>query len=205
MEDWYELVTDDHLQQGDFVRNLSIYAQDSPDDREMPQPEFDVYRLAVIMSQSCDLTPERDHKYALLCAVYPVDQLAETWGTSDLRSRWAAAKKGNAINYHPLAPCALAGHERPAALVDFRRVFEVKIARLRELCARDSPWLRLGPPYREQLAQRFASKIMRIGLPVDVPEWSEIETSLDTPPQDGQQAAEQPPQEAQAEPVPPQQ
>lgn len=182
MDDWYKLVQDDQLQQGDFIRNLNVYVQDSPDNPEKPQPEFDVFPLSVIMSQSCDLVPERGDEYALLCAVHTVDRLADSdvWGIPSLSSRWKAAKKGDAVNYHPLAPCTLEGHERPAALVDFKRVFEVRIARLMELSNRHAPWVRLLPPYREQLAQRFASKIMRIGLPIEVPEWTEIETWLES-------------------------
>ena len=174
MDEPYELVQDGDLEQGDFIRDLSVYIQDSPENYATPQPGFDHFPLAIIMSQSCDLQPQRGQEFALVCPVYTVDQLYTSWGGDRLGSRWDEARKGNSINYHPLPACSKAGHEREAAMVEFPRVFEMKIDRLRGLCDQAAPWLRLKTPYREQMAQQFAVKIMRIGLPVRVPEWSEI-------------------------------
>ena len=131
--------------------------------------------MSVVMSQSCDLALGRGDTHVLLCPVDSVEALVEAAQKWDvIGDIWAKARDGRAVNVHPLARCSIAGWEASVSLVDFKRVLEVQIAPLRAYCGTLPKRLRLRSPYREQLAQQFARKIMRIGLPVDVPQWKDV-------------------------------
>jgi hypothetical protein len=60
--------------------------------------------------------------------------------------------------------------EMPMAIriVDFGQVFSVPKAYLAALARRGGKRLRLLPPYREYIAQAFASFFMRVALPDDI-------------------------------------
>jgi hypothetical protein len=68
-----------------------------------------------------------------------------------------------------LAPCDLPGFARDLRIVDFRRVYSLPLAFVRQRVAMAGDRLRLLPPYREHLSQAFARFFMRVGLPVDIP------------------------------------
>jgi len=78
-------------------------------------------------------------------------------------------RRGNLTGYHLLNRSDQTGFERDFVVVDFRSVYGVSLAPLKELAKQQSPRLRLLPPYREHLAQGFARFFMRVGLPIDVP------------------------------------
>lgn len=182
-EPWYELATD-HIQQGDFVSDLRIYAQDNPRgeaDAEgfiTAEGRVETIPLSVIMSQSCDLLLDRGDTHAVLCPVLSVESLVAQYDRQRVGDWWEQARKGNAVNYHPLASCTLPTRERGEALVDFRRIFEVELGPLVAWAESNRPIVRLNSPYREKLAQAFARKIMRIGLPLEVPEWADVANRL---------------------------
>ncbi len=213
MDQWYNLISEGPLQQGEFVGGLNVYVQDSPvinpgpsgetvlevaaianspDAAEEPadgQPpqegeagieaDLEQIRLAVIISQSCDL--DSSHEYAILCPVYTVDFLIEEWESeAKVRDAWNAARAGTHFDLFPLPRCVEHGWERREALVDFKRVFEVKISRLEEICADVPARLRLMRPYRELMAQHFGRKVMRIALEDEdrVPKWQDVAPAL---------------------------
>ncbi|MCS6860043.1 MAG: hypothetical protein NZT92_06970 [Abditibacteriales bacterium] len=59
--------------------------------------------------------------------------------------------------------------QREIRVVDFRRVYTLPKAFVRNFAAAQGKRLRPLPPYREHLAQAFARFFMRVGLPVDIP------------------------------------
>ena len=125
-------------------------------------------RDVIVLSQTCDLVPGRENvTEVLLCAA---------WSRSDLKSGNLAtprgledARRGNLPGYHLLAPCELPDNLRELRIVDFRRVYSLPLAFVRQRAARAGKRLRLLPPYREHLSQAFARYFMRVGLPQDIP------------------------------------
>jgi hypothetical protein len=125
-------------------------------------------RDVVVMTQTCDLVPGREKvTEVLFCAV---------WSRSDLNSGHLAtahgledARRGNLPGYHLLAGCDIGGIVREVRVVDFRRVYSLPLAFVRQRAASGGDRLRLLPPYREHLSQAFARFFMRVGLPQDIP------------------------------------
>lgn len=183
MSEWFEPVSSLPLQQGDFVRDLNIYVQDSPEESEDPDGQIlaplDKIPLSVIISQSCDLEPQPGEEYALLCHVRTMAEISRAVGKSKAAGIWENAKKNRSFHYFALPECSVPTWGMPVSVVDFRRIFEVKIERLQELCVARAPWLRLCSPYREQMAQEFARKVMRVALLADErPAWDDISASM---------------------------
>ncbi|MBM4033230.1 MAG: hypothetical protein FJ291_15815 [Planctomycetes bacterium] len=56
-------------------------------------------------------------------------------------------------------------------LVSLRRVYSLSVPLVRRFAASIPARVRLCPPYREHLAQAFARFFMRVGLPVDIPDF----------------------------------
>jgi hypothetical protein len=66
-----------------------------------------------------------------------------------------------------LAASKLFGFERDVRIVDFRKVYSLPVAFVRNRAAM-AERLQLLPPYREQLSQSFARFFMYVGLPIDI-------------------------------------
>ena len=183
MSEWFEPVSSLPLEQGDFVRDLNIYVQDSPEESHDPDDDvpalLEEVPLSVVISQSCDLEPQPGEEYALLCHVRTMANISRAVGKTKAGGIWENAKKNRSFLYFALPECSVPTWGMPVSVVDFRRIFEVKIERLQELCVARAPWLRLCSPYREQLAQEFARKVMRVALLVDErPAWDDISASM---------------------------
>ena len=147
------------LQQGDFVPNLRVYYD--PEAIQFPAtPEVELFALTVIVSQSCDLRPDDTH--ALVSPVYTVSELQQL-GVR-LNSDWDRIIRGLNPNYFALAECP-EPFARATGAVDLTRTPEVSIRRLEAILEGLGQWLTLRTPHREDLAQHFARKFMRIGYP----------------------------------------
>jgi hypothetical protein len=128
----------------------------------------------IVMTQSCDLVVRGGGSCAVseaaLCPVYfrhdlrdhPIFRKSEGWNN---------AKKGRLPAFHVLNRCEIEGHELDFMVVDLGRVAGLSVAILREFAAAQGERVRLLPPYREHLAQAFARFFMRVGLPVDIPDF----------------------------------
>jgi hypothetical protein len=177
---WYELATDLPLMQGDFIPNITYYIQNAPvlpAGATQPEASVDVEQFdqAIIISQSCDLDPSQaDNTHVLLCPVYTISALIEQNDEQVVGSLWGQAVKGQAIHWHPLSRCDLDTHTREASMVDFRRLFELPIETVARLAKEAKPWLRLRSPYREQMSQAFARRIMRVATVDDLPKWKDV-------------------------------
>jgi hypothetical protein len=170
---WFGVVDGDDLEQGDIVdscpvflppNDLVVSAQAKPSSAAFIWKEQDL----IVMSQSCDLEKCREKVDDILfCAVWKRseltgdDHLAKNEGMED-------ARKGRLPGFHVLAASTVSGFEREVRVVDFRRVYSLPVAFVRNR-AKMAKRLRLLPPYREHLSQSFARFFMRVGLPVDIP------------------------------------
>ncbi len=173
---WYEVVSGDELQQGDILMSCPIIKVTelstslSGEVLQIPCEEQNV----IIMSQSCDLATREGAKCkieeAILCPMYSQEEMKddETFKRSDA---WNKAKKGQFPAYHVLNRCVVEAHNFDYSIVDLRRVFSQNVNVVREFAASQKSRIRLRPPYREHLSQAFARFFMRVGLPVDIPDF----------------------------------
>jgi len=175
---WYESVNNNReLQQGDILLKFPIF--EPPDDYlDLVYKEERInskVRLqdVIVMSQSCDLARQIDGTrkidYALLCQIYFKDHLESTHPKYKDKGLWETLRKGNKLDYHLLSNCDLENNICDFILVELKRTYSVKVEILQDFASRQENRIRLLPPYREHLSQKFARFFMRVGLPVDIP------------------------------------
>jgi hypothetical protein len=68
-----------------------------------------------------------------------------------------------------LSKCEIEGYEFEYQVVDLTKIFSITYGYVRKFIADNDSRIRLLPPYREHLAQSFARRFMRVGLPIDLP------------------------------------
>ena len=171
---WYGLVTDNALEQGDFFFSCRVLVQ-APIPPGQPGEikelkgnvkEYDV----VILSQSCDLIQNKI-EFVLVCPHMIIEEFAQIESNFNDVNFKENIRRGNVAGYHMLAACEVQNFVSPIRVVNFRQVFSLPFPYIQDLASQQNPRLRLLPPYREHLAQAFARFIMRVGLPVDIPEF----------------------------------
>ena len=167
---WYGVVKEDApLLQGDFITSCPIVIPLEPlISAQLPADvrEYDV----VILSQSCDLV-QKKLEFVLLSPIWSLNELGERNAWFQGKEGKEALRKGNVQGYHLLNRCDLKGFESGHLVVDFRTIYSVPLDFLFSFAEANGERLRLLPPYREHLAQAFARFIMRVGLPVDIPQF----------------------------------
>jgi hypothetical protein len=170
---WYAEIGDGSLDQGDILSACpaGYLPLDWDPQREQQRIQIEQFDLVVI-TQACDLAHEKTD-YVVCCPVFAhscIDEQFRHLGRKYVNSQKDKIARGVVPGYamiaeHPGDPA------RPVSVVDFRRVFSLPKAFLRE---RASPrHLRLLPPYREHLSQSFARFFMRVGLPKDIPSFAQ--------------------------------
>lgn len=168
---WWSVVEGDSLAQGDLLRSIEIItpiAVNGTDEVPSYASTLDV----VILTQTCDIEHDKV-KSLLLCPWWELWKFVETakakgenWGKGirdDLR-------KGNLIGYHLLNGVTTEELSVELGITDFRTLHTAPTKFVREFAKGAGPRLRLMPPYREHLAQAFARFIMRVGLPINIPD-----------------------------------
>jgi hypothetical protein len=168
---WFGVTSGDDIEQGDILEGCPVFAP--PDDLGFKPTEEPITATfswtaqdVIVMTQSCDLVKGRDKGVndVLLCQVWNRSELtghlAKVEGLED-------ARKGRLPACHMLAASKLSGFERDVRIVDFRKIYSLPVAFVRNRAAM-AERLRLLPPYREQLSQSFARFFMRVGLPIDI-------------------------------------
>jgi hypothetical protein len=168
--DWFSLVTDDSIQQGDFFFDCPVIVSTSKITGEAEliiDAQVAGYDV-VVMSQSCDLEHDKLES-VMVCPTWVLSEVAKVEKRFLNPKECEAVRRGNVPGFHMLNACEVEGFvSLEVRLVGFRQIFSVPLDYLRQR-AKDRPRLRLLPPYREQLAQAFARYFMRVGLPVDIP------------------------------------
>ena len=151
---------------------------------------------AVVMTQECDLAQDDKNRQkvadadqaapdggegqdkflpsVLVCPGYPSTRFRGGAHLSALKLKMRAVsskefdkiKKNRQLRYHYLS--AHSALRVPEMVVDFKHIHTVSTELLRERYAARSHYLAcLRCPYREDLSQRFAAYLSRVGLPVD--------------------------------------
>jgi hypothetical protein len=170
---WFGVVdSDDEIMQGDILEGCPVFVP--PEDlfalvgtEKLSTAEFKwEERDVIVMTQSCDLSKGREKvDNILLCAVWKRSELAVPLANANVMEE---ARKGRLPAIQLLAECHVSGFECEVRAVDFRRVYSLPVGFVRKRLGM-TKHLRLLPPYREHLSQSFARFFMRVGLPIDIP------------------------------------
>lgn len=173
---WYKIVDGDDIQQGDILENCPVFVLPSEIQMDPASAATKLYEVpfenrdVIIMSQTCDMVKGREYiSEVLLCSVWKRSDFTE--GLMSKKDDWNNARKGRLPGFHVLNKCELKGFKRDFSVVDFRRVHSLPLGLTREIAVALGKRIRLLPPYREHLSQAFARFFMRVGLPVDIPEF----------------------------------
>ncbi len=173
---WYDKVGGNDIQQGDILENCPVFIlpseiQISPSSitSEPWEVRFE-FRDVIVMSQTCDMIKEQEKiSEVLLCGIWMKSNFTE--GFMSKKEHWNMARKGQVPGFHVLNKCELEGFKRDYWVVDFRRVHSLPLDFVRKIAEELGERVCLQPPYREHLSQAFARFFMRVGLPVDIPEF----------------------------------
>lgn len=170
---WYQCVADDSIEQGDIFESCPVFIPPDNLTLDINAPSNATFRWekrdVIVMSQTCDLVKGRKKlSEILLCSVWNRSELTGHLATS---KGMEDARRGNLPAYHVLAACSLQGQAREIRIADFRQVYSLPVSFLRQLTTKYENHIRLLPPYREHLSQAFARFFMRVGLPVDIPQF----------------------------------
>lgn len=169
---WYEVTDDRIVLQGDLLQGCPILdpsvemlggGEGLSEQFYTPLRTYNV----VIMSQSCDLIAGKI-ELVLLCPYSFLEKMTEE--NPELREPKLREKirRGEVFGYHMLNKCDDDAFHDDFLVVDFRSVFSLPLAFLKDFVSRSPKRLRLLPPYREHLSQAFARFFMRVGLPTEI-------------------------------------
>jgi hypothetical protein len=174
---WYGPVSGPDIQQGDILLGCPIF--EIPPEAATAQASAHVVKVTrqdvIVLTQSCDLVIRSNGECGvdevILCPILFKSDLRED-PEFGRRNAWNDAKRGKMPAYHVLNRCDLEGCSLDYMLVELSRVYSLSVRLVRDFAAGQTPRGRLLPPYREHLAQAFARFFMRVGLPVDIPDFT---------------------------------
>ena len=87
------------------------------------------------------------------------------------RGRWESVRKGRVEGLHLLGSPEDPQNNRLALVVDFGEIYSLPVAYLANHAGQQGDRWRLQSPYLEHFSQAFARFFMRVGLPVQIPEY----------------------------------
>ncbi len=168
---WYaEIKGDEPLQQGDFILSCQITQLGSEAYQAGQQLPAEVVEYDVVtMSQSCDLIADKID-LALVCPFRSLTELGKLRKEYDDPKMKEKLRQGHVVGFHLLNNPQLNGIN-DYLVVDFKSVYAISLKLLKQIASSRGNRIRLLPPYREHLSQSFARFFMRVGLPVDIPQF----------------------------------
>lgn len=163
---WYEVVgPEDGLQQGDILERLVVLTPEPTTDN--PGAVVEVESNLIIMTQSCDLENAK-LTHLVMCPVWLPSELGESDPRFLKGDFQDLLVKGRVEGFHPINKSDVDGLQRGWRVVQFQRVIEMRVDKVREQLPDLGKRLRLASPYKEHLSQGFARFFMRVGLPVAI-------------------------------------
>ena len=166
---WYiTLDPTDPLSQGELIKNCPVIIPPKKLDQEkyiLNVKQYDV----IIISQSCDIEQEKID-YILLCPYYTLNKLEKISPLFRNPVGKEVLRRGNINGLHLLNICP---DINEYLVVDFRKVFSIFKSFLLNYVNEREKRITLRSPYREHLSQAFARFFMRIGLPSDIPPFTD--------------------------------
>lgn len=176
IESFWEQVSTPRLAQGDFLPECSVplVASDFETSQGTGIPvkiRVDVADLIVI-TQSCDLENNKAPLVAC-CPIHSIVHFEQFTPKFKQKGEWERVRQGRVEGLHMLGSTENPTDKWSAYVVDFRGIYSLPVgylsARVNSLGTR---W-RLRSPYLEHFSQAFARFFMRVGLPSDIPSYSE--------------------------------
>jgi hypothetical protein len=171
MNIWLKTVGSD-LEQGDLLPDCAL---------PMVGPDFEPVigestiviqiRDLIVVTQSCDLANARG-QFAALCPIYGLDRFESINPDFTKKGRWESVRKGRVDGLHLLGSPEDPQNNRLALVVDFREIYSLPVAYLANHAGGQGDRWRLQSPYLEHFSQAFARFFMRVGLPVQIPEYT---------------------------------
>lgn len=152
--------TDWPLDQGDLFRECPILFWKQSDEQNGPLEPETADVQALVLTQACDLAQTKSTR-VLVAVVHDARELVDR-GTL----------KGNTIRDHIRAHRVFGWYFLPAtqgreeSIVDLRDLHTIPRSLLNQLIQAGKRTGRIQSPYREHLAQHFATTYSRIGLPL---------------------------------------
>jgi len=176
--EWFEIVgPDDPLSQGDILFSVPIvFSPSDPDDLLLNPIPIKIERNdGIILTQTCDF--ENDNvEMVLFCPIFPLDEfagdLADSATPKAIKSTKDRLWDGKYLAYYVLNKCELEGSKNDYYVVDLKNPRSIPLDFVKNISKRHSKRIRLRSPYREDLSQKFAYVIMRVGLPDKKPDFS---------------------------------
>lgn len=171
---WYDVVDNNTpILQGDCLLSCPVFipSRGYNSVKEDETTSFEVVEYDVIvMSQSCDLIQQK-LDLVLVCPVWGLNEVESRNEFIKGRKGKETLRQGNIPGYHLLNKCEIEGFSREYVVVDFRETYSLPISLITDIAKKQGKRLRLLPPYREHLSQAYARFFMRVGLPVDIPQF----------------------------------
>lgn len=170
---WYkEISFSDELQQGDFIPDCPIVVP-PVSLSNIEDIQIDIKQLdSIILSQSCDLVNSKI-EIVLVCPYislreFLISSLPQNPTKKEIKNRLESLKKGHLPGYHLLNKVDEDNSNTDHIVVDFKNVYGIQIAALKQIVSQLEKRRRLLSPYKEHLSQAFARYFMRVGLPHDI-------------------------------------
>jgi len=175
---WYQIIKGgDEITQGDIIKNCyipipgeSFYEAILAESSE-PSGSVDINSGGfIILTQACDIINDKIDSI-VMCPVWALSFLMKKDSYYNSKNGRESIRQGKEPAYHLLNSYRSndTGIDLPYSIVDFHRIYSLPKQYLKSIAEKNSPRIRLLPPYREHLSQAFARYFMRVGLPIDIP------------------------------------
>lgn len=177
---WYEVVeASDELEQGDFIDNCEVFVptyilNDSTNNSFTYKVEFRGFKSnVVVINQSCDLGSKKDLEHILVCPRNLLSSyIKPDMNMKEIYKKLEEMRKGQQYRYFMLHQSTILDYSCETQIVDLAKVYSIPYNAIKQMVETHDKRLRLCSPYKEKLAQAFGYYYMRIGLPIDIPEFS---------------------------------
>lgn len=168
---WYSLIgKDEGMEQGELVYECPILPIPKTIKQKTYKLDVKTYDV-IIISQTCDIEQDKII-YILVCPYYPLSSLEKIPPFNNPVGK-ELLRRGNVVGLHLLNKCEIEDNKTDFLVVDFRRVYSLHKNFLKNFINENNKRICLESPYREHLSQAFAMFFMRIGLPNDIPPFSD--------------------------------
>jgi hypothetical protein len=176
--EWYGIVEGKRLQQGDLIVACPVIKPLKPVKMSDISVEIEINTYnVIILSQSCDLEVRKNTgkprlDFVLVCQIWPLGEFEQEITFFKSKDAKEGLRRGYQPSYHLLNKCDFKSLPQDFLVVDFTSVNSVHFDTLTDIAEQSGKHLSLLSPYKEHLAQAFARFFMRVGLPADIPKFS---------------------------------
>ena len=165
---WTTVHTAD-IRQGDYLLNCYVPMFGSDFGSEESRVPVATANLIVI-TQSCDLEAAKVRMVAL-CPAHSLAKFEEANPEYGKKRAWEPVRKGRVEGLHLLPSTTNPVDNRSSLVVDFREIYSLPLAYLRQHADELGTRWRLNSPFLEHFSQAFARFFMRVGLPSSIPKF----------------------------------